>query len=120
MTSAVILGMVVTLFTEPRWQARAIGIYRFVAAAGASIGLPAGGFLTDALNWHWIFLANIPIGVITAVLALRSLEADRAIELGKGADALGPTEKAEQPAPDASERRLGDRAFPVARLHQRA
>src|SRR5205823_4820452 len=79
----------VTLFTEPREQARAIGIYSFVAAAGASIGLLAGGFLTDALNWHWIFLVNIPIGIITAVLALRLLEADRGIGLGKGADALG-------------------------------
>src|SRR5438445_13676460 len=89
MTSAVILGMVVTLFTEPREQARAIGIYSFVAAAGASIGLLAGGFLTDALNWHWIFLVNIPIGIITAVLALRLLEADRGIGLGNGADAPG-------------------------------
>jgi MFS family permease len=52
MTSAVILGMVVTMFTEPRERARAIGIYSFVAAAGASIGLLAGGFLTEALNWH--------------------------------------------------------------------
>src|SRR2546427_11238079 len=89
MTSAVILGMVVTLFPEPREQARAIGIYSFVAAAGASIGLLAGGFLTDALNWHWIFLVNIPIGITTALLALRLLEADRGIGLGKGADALG-------------------------------
>src|SRR4051794_14089210 len=52
MPSAVILGMVVTVFTEPRERARAIGIYSFVAAAGASIGLLAGGFLTQALNWH--------------------------------------------------------------------
>src|SRR5213592_4634454 len=89
MTSAVILGMVVTLFTEPGEQARAIGIYSFVAAAGASIGLLAGGFLTDALNWHWIFLVNVPIGIITAVLALRLLEADRGIGLGKGADVIG-------------------------------
>ena len=89
MTSAVILGMVVTLFPEPREQARAIGIYSFVAAAGASIGLLAGGFLTDALNWHLIFLVNFPIGIIAAVLALRLLEADRGIGLGKGADVIG-------------------------------
>src|SRR4051794_6833943 len=66
LTSAVILGMVVTMFSEPRDRARAIGMYSFVAAAGASIGLLAGGVLTDALNWHWIFLVNIPIGVATA------------------------------------------------------
>ena len=89
MTSAVILGMVVTMFSEPRERARAIGIYSFVAAAGASIGLLAGGFLTQALNWHWIFLVNIPIGIATAFFALRLLESDRGIGLGKGADVVG-------------------------------
>jgi len=89
MTSAVILGMVVTMFHEPRERARAIGIYSFVAAAGASIGLLAGGFLTQALNWHWIFLVNVPIGIATAFFALRLLESDRGIGLGKGADVVG-------------------------------
>ena len=42
MTSAVILGMIVTMFPEPREQAKAIGVYSFVASAGASIGLLAG------------------------------------------------------------------------------
>src|SRR5947207_4277306 len=59
-TSAVILGMVVTLFSEPRERARAIGIYSFVAAGGASIGLLAGGLLTQALNWQWSFLVYVP------------------------------------------------------------
>ena len=89
MTSAVILGMVVTMFSEPRERARAIGIYSFVAAAGASIGLLAGGFLTQALNWHWIFLVNIPIGVATAFFALRLLESDHGIGFGRGADVVG-------------------------------
>src|SRR5207248_4118815 len=89
MTSAVILGMVVTMFGEPHERALAIGIYSFVAAAGASIGLLAGGFLTQALNWHWIFLVNVPIGVATAFFALRLLESDRGIGLGKGADVVG-------------------------------
>jgi len=89
MTSAVILGMVVTMFSEPRERARAIGIYSFVAAAGASIGLLAGGVLTQALNWHWIFLVNVPIGIGTAFFALRLLESDRGIGLGKGADVIG-------------------------------
>ncbi len=43
MTSAVILGMIVTMFPEPREQAKAIGIYAFVASAGGSIGLLVGG-----------------------------------------------------------------------------
>src|SRR6266571_1536712 len=89
LTSAVTLGMIVTLFREPREQAKAIGIYSFVASAGASIGLLAGGVLTQALNWHWIFFVNLPIGITTAFFALRLLEADRGMALGKGADALG-------------------------------
>jgi len=89
LTSAVILSMVVTMFGEPRERARGIGIYSFVAAAGASIGLLAGGFLTQALNWHWIFLVNVPIGVATAFFTLRLLESDRGIGLGKGADVVG-------------------------------
>ena len=65
MTSAVILGMIVTMFPEPREQAKAIGVYGFVASAGGSIGLLAGGVLTQSINWHWIFFVNIPIGIVT-------------------------------------------------------
>jgi len=74
MTSAVILGMIVTMFPEPREQAKAIGVYGFVASAGGSIGLLVGGVLTQSINWHWIFFVNIPIGIVTAVLAMRLLE----------------------------------------------
>jgi MFS family permease len=89
MTSAVILGMIVTMFPEPREQAKAIGVYSFVAAAGASIGLLAGGVLTEALNWHWIFFVNLPIGVATALLALKLVDDDEGVGLREGADALG-------------------------------
>jgi EmrB/QacA subfamily drug resistance transporter len=88
-TSAVILGMIVTMFPEPRDQAKAIGVYSFVAAAGASIGLLLGGVLTQALSWHWIFFVNVPIGVATALAATRVVERDEGIGLSKGADALG-------------------------------
>src|SRR3954469_16698967 len=74
LTSAVILGMIVTMFPEPREQAKAIGVYGFVASAGGSIGLLAGGALTQALDWHWIFFVNLPVGIATAVLALRLIE----------------------------------------------
>src|SRR6476646_8157533 len=67
LTSAVILGMIVTMVPEPRERAKAIGVYSFVAAAGASIGLLAGGVITEAINWHWIFFVNLPIGLATAV-----------------------------------------------------
>jgi EmrB/QacA subfamily drug resistance transporter len=89
LTSAVILGMIVTMFPEPREQAKAIGVYSFVASAGASIGLLAGGVLTEAFNWHWIFFVNLPIGVATALLALRLVESNEGIGLRRGADVLG-------------------------------
>jgi len=89
MTSAVILGIIVTMFPEPREQAKAIGVYGFVASAGGSVGLLAGGVLTQAMNWHWIFFVNIPIGIATAVLATRLLEKDEGIGFSKGADIPG-------------------------------
>ena len=89
MTSAVVLGMIVTMFPDPREQARAIGVYGFVATAGASIGLLAGGVLTEAINWHWIFFVNLPIGALTAFLALRLIERDEGIGLSRGADVPG-------------------------------
>ncbi len=89
MTSAVILGMIVTMFPEPREQAKAIGVYSFVASAGGSVGLLAGGVLTQAINWHWIFFVNIPIGIATAMLALRLLDKDKGLGFGRGADILG-------------------------------
>ena len=87
--SAVILGMIVTMFPEPREQAKAIGVYSFVASAGASIGLLAGGVLTEAINWHWIFLINVPFGAATAIGALRLVEDRAGIGLGEGADVPG-------------------------------
>src|SRR5213592_968323 len=89
LTSAVILGMIVTMFPEPREQAKAIGIYTFVAVAGGSIGLLAGGVLTQAINWHWIFFVNLPIGVATALFALRLVEGREGIGLAEGADLPG-------------------------------
>src|SRR5207244_12990306 len=74
---------------EPGERARAISIFSFVASAGGAIGLLAGGLITQAISWHWIFFVNFPIGVVTAVLAARLLESDRGIGLGEGADVIG-------------------------------
>jgi EmrB/QacA subfamily drug resistance transporter len=87
--SAVILGMIVTMFPEPREQAKAIGVFSFVASAGASIGLLAGGILTQAISWHWIFFVNIPIGAGVALLAVRLVENRDGIGLKAGADIPG-------------------------------
>ncbi len=89
LTSAVILGMIVTMFPQPGEQAKALGVYGFVASAGGSIGLLSGGVLTDLISWHWIFLINLPVGVITGVLALRVVEAKPGIGVGAGADIRG-------------------------------
>ena len=89
LTSAVILGMIVTMFPEPREQAKAIGVYGFVASAGGSIGLLAGGALTEAINWHWIFFINLPVGLATGVLALRLIDRDPGLGWHQGADLPG-------------------------------
>ena len=89
MTSAVILGMIVTMFPEPREQAKAIGSFAFVASAGGAVGLLVGGVLTESINWHWIFFVNVPIGIVTGVLATRLIERDEGIGFGRGADVPG-------------------------------
>jgi EmrB/QacA subfamily drug resistance transporter len=89
LTSAVILGMIVTMFPVQPEQGKAIGIYTFVAVSGSSIGLLAGGLLTEAINWHWIFFVNLPIGIATMLFALRLIDDSEGIGLGEGADILG-------------------------------
>jgi MFS family permease len=77
------------MFPEPREQAKAIGVYGFVASAGASIGLLAGGVLTEAINWHWIFFVNLPVGLAIALFALRLVEDREGIGVKEGADVPG-------------------------------
>jgi EmrB/QacA subfamily drug resistance transporter len=76
-SSAVALSLMMTLFTEPAERAKAMGIFGFVASGGGSIGVLLGGILTDSLDWHWIFLVNLPIGVAVCMLSLRLLPAGR-------------------------------------------
>jgi EmrB/QacA subfamily drug resistance transporter len=87
--SAVSLSLVVTLFTEHAERAKAMGLFGFVAAGGGSIGVLLGGILTDSLNWHWIFLVNVPIGVIVCVLCLRLIPAAPGFARGGRLDVAG-------------------------------
>ena len=87
--SAVILGMVIGLFPNGRSRARAIGIYSFVGAAGAAIGLLAGGVLTQFLSWHWVFLVNVPIGIATVAAGWFILPADRPSSVSRSRDVIG-------------------------------
>ena len=72
-SSAVALSLIVSLFVEPTERAKAMGVFGFVCAGGGSIGVLLGGVLTDLLNWHWIFLVNVPVGVLVCCLSLRML-----------------------------------------------
>ncbi|MFF3462484.1 MFS transporter [Streptomyces sp. NPDC002619] len=89
MASAVVLGMLVSLFPEPREQARAIAVFSAVGAAGGALGTFLGGALTQALSWHWIFLINLPIGIAAWLAAVRVLAPERGAGLGRGADYPG-------------------------------
>ena len=88
-SSAVILAMIVTLFPKQDELAKAFGIFSFIASAGAAIGLLAGGLITQAVSWHWIFFVNLPIGVVVAALSVRVLASDRGIGIKEGVDVLG-------------------------------
>ncbi len=89
MQASVILAIIVTEFPEPTDRARAMSAYVFVAVAGGSLGLLAGGTLTQALSWHWIFFVNLPIGLATIALGNALIPADRGLGLEHGVDWLG-------------------------------
>jgi len=87
--SSVILAIIVTQFPQRAEQARAMGMYAFVSAGGGSIGLLAGGALTQSLDWHWIFFVNVPIGLLAFVLGSALIEENEGIGLAGGVDVLG-------------------------------
>ncbi|GLK93245.1 MFS transporter [Achromobacter xylosoxidans] len=87
--SAVSLSLIMNLFTETGERARAMGVYGFVCAGGGSIGVLLGGLLTSALSWHWIFLVNLPIGVLVYALCLRLIPAARPAAAGTRLDVAG-------------------------------
>src|SRR5437763_13344433 len=87
--ASVILAIIVTEFPQPAERARAMGAYVFVSVAGGSLGLLAGGVLTEALSWHWVFFVNLPIGVAAFVLGQALIPADEGLGLGHGVDWIG-------------------------------
>ncbi len=87
--ASVILAIIITEFPEAVERARAMSAYVFVSVAGGSIGLLAGGLLTQTLSWHWVFFVNLPIGVATFALAHALIRADRGLGLGHGVDWVG-------------------------------
>ncbi len=87
--SAVALSLIMILFTETAERTKAMGVFGFVMAGGGSIGVLLGGVLTDTLDWHWIFLVNLPIGVAVTLLSLAVLPADRGQGGGRQLDVAG-------------------------------
>ena len=87
--SAVALSLMMTLFTEPADRAKAMGVFGFVASGGGSIGVLLGGVITDVLDWHWIFLVNVPIGVLVYVLSLRLIPESPRAARGARLDVAG-------------------------------
>jgi EmrB/QacA subfamily drug resistance transporter len=87
--ASVILAIIVTEFPAAAERARAMGAYVFVSVAGGSLGLLAGGLLTEALSWHWVFFVNLPIGVATFAAAHRLIRPDDGLGIGHGVDWAG-------------------------------
>jgi EmrB/QacA subfamily drug resistance transporter len=87
--SAVALSLMMTLFTEPAERAKAMGVFGFVASGGGSIGVLLGGVLTDALDWHWIFLVNVPVGIAVVILSLVLIPAARVTTAAHKLDVTG-------------------------------
>jgi EmrB/QacA subfamily drug resistance transporter len=87
--SAVALSLMMTLFTEPNERAKAMGVFGFVASGGGSLGVLLGGILTDLLNWHWIFLVNVPVGIAVVVLTVAVIPGARVTNAAQKVDVAG-------------------------------
>ena len=87
--SAVALSLTMTLFTETNERAKAMGVFGFVASGGGTLGVIAGGVLTDLFSWHWIFLVNIPIGIAVYALSSALLPRDHIAAGGRQVDVAG-------------------------------
>ncbi|MFJ5607876.1 MFS transporter [Streptomyces sp. NPDC093221] len=107
MVSAVSLGMVIALYPDARGRARAMGVYSFVQSAGGVLGLLVGGILTQAINWHWIFFVNLPIGSAAALLSLRLLPDDRPAAVREPRESREPNGEARESRGEPREPRAG-------------
>ena len=89
LSAGVIIALLVTGFPRPEERAQAMSVFTFVIAGGGSLGLLAGGVLTEAVNWHWIFFINLPIGIATLLLGWWLIEEKEGLGLRQGVDVLG-------------------------------
>jgi EmrB/QacA subfamily drug resistance transporter len=89
LSSSVIVAIIVTEFPSPAERAKAMSAYVFVAVGGGSVGLLAGGVLTQALSWHWIFFVNVPVGIATVVLGRLLIVENVGLGIRQGVDWAG-------------------------------
>jgi EmrB/QacA subfamily drug resistance transporter len=89
LSAGVIIAIIVTGFPKPAERAQALSLFTFVLAGGGSIGLLAGGALTQWVNWHWIFFINLPIGIATMILGAWLIDENRGLGLSQGVDVAG-------------------------------
>jgi len=89
LTTSVIVAIIVVEFPQAAERAKAMSVFTFVAVAGGSIGLLAGGIITESINWHWIFFINLPIGFVTFLAGKRLIEDNNGLGISGGIDILG-------------------------------
>ncbi|TMC38828.1 MAG: DHA2 family efflux MFS transporter permease subunit, partial [Chloroflexi bacterium] len=89
LSAGVIIAIIVTEFQKPVERAQAMSVFTLVIAGGGSLGLLAGGFLTQWVSWHWIFFINVPIGILTLVLGVWLIDENEGLGLSHGVDIPG-------------------------------
>ncbi len=83
------LSLLTTTFSEPAQRRRALGVWSATAASGAAAGVLAGGVLTELLDWRWVLLVNVPIGLALMVVAVRALPRSPLAVAGRRLDVPG-------------------------------
>jgi EmrB/QacA subfamily drug resistance transporter len=75
------LSIITTTFTDTQERTRALGVWSAIAAGGGAVGLLLGGILTDLASWPWIFIVNVPVGIVALLATLRLVPESR-VEMG--------------------------------------